>query len=397
MKLYFMKQSAVDYMKANMKTLYINYYREPTNKWINDLFDYDPFELFIEVSDFSMAPISEKRGELDLENCKILYSNLINISPSQAGDERLWAGLCNSTFYAYCRLRWGYQTKKQKNPEVDASAIVSRFFFAGTKRGSFYRNTLAKYWWIGHATYQEHEMNRFELLDALGSVDLSSKVSDLFYSYSFSSSPNIIKGICKAWKVFSDRGIKLAEREYFRPALQYLNALGGGILLDVFTDEEIKDIFLDYIQQLYSKESPNAMIILDDEEVDIESDEIEDEELSEEIIRMKNANIQSTNSDSKINNSKIKKNIVTIGADDNDSNLDSERLNKLLGKPEKVTYQCTVTVESQRRWVKIKYIIPKSEKEGTWFEIQKKMLGKKEGDIFFLAGDRYKILDIDWS
>ena len=41
-------------------------------------------------------------------------------------------------------------------------------------------------------------------------------------------------------------------------------------------------------------------------------------------------------------------------------------------------------------------IIPKCEKEGTWFGIQRKMLGKKEGDVFFLAGDRYTILEISW-
>ena len=81
MKLYFMKQTALDYLKANMSTLYINYYRENTNKWITDLFDYDPFEVFIEVPDFQLAPIpveNNKRGEMDLQNCKILYTKLIN-------------------------------------------------------------------------------------------------------------------------------------------------------------------------------------------------------------------------------------------------------------------------------------------------------------------------------
>lgn len=396
MKLYFMKQSAVDYMKENMKTLYISYYRESNNQWISDLFDYDPFELFMEVPDFMMAPITDKKGELDLENCKILYFNLLNISPSQAGDERLWAGLCNSTFYKYCRERWGYPTKKQKNLEADSSAIISRFFFAGTKRAPFYRNTLAKYWWIGHATYQANERNQFELLDALGPDDFSSKISDLFYSYSFSSNPTIIKGICNAWKVFSDRGIKLTVREYFRPSIQYLNALGGGVLLDVYTDEEIKNIFFDYIQQLYLQETPNAMSMMEDEEIDVDSDELADEELSEEILRMKNANVQSMQSENQTGNVEQAENIMIIGDEDEQSDIDSERLNKLIGKPEEVTFKCTVIVQSQRKGIKRKYIIPKSENEGTWFEIQKKMLGKKEGDVFFLAGDRYTILDISW-
>ena len=261
MELYFLKQKALDYLKANMESLYINYYREKTNDWIKDLFDYDPFEAFITIPDFELMPINDKKGALDLENCKILFSKLINLSESQASDERLWAGLCNSTFYNYVRLRWNYPNMKLKTPEKDSSAILSRFFFSGGTRSGFYRNTLAKYWWVGHGTYQATAQNKFELLDALGPEDFSTKVTDLFYSNTFASNPTIIKGICKAWKIFSDRGIKLPTREYFRPALQYLNALGGGILLDVLSEDEIKDVFFDFIHQLHSKDKPKAVII----------------------------------------------------------------------------------------------------------------------------------------
>ena len=68
MKLYFMKQSAIDYLKTNMRTLYMNYYRYNTNEWIYDLFSYDPFELFMDVPDFSLASIGESKGEADFEN-----------------------------------------------------------------------------------------------------------------------------------------------------------------------------------------------------------------------------------------------------------------------------------------------------------------------------------------
>ena len=36
-----MKQKALDYLRANMSTLYVNYYREKDNQWIKDLFDYE--------------------------------------------------------------------------------------------------------------------------------------------------------------------------------------------------------------------------------------------------------------------------------------------------------------------------------------------------------------------
>lgn len=268
MKLYIMKQSAVDYLKENMRTYYINYYRKADNDWIYELFDYDPFELFMEIPDFKLAPYMEKKGEMDLQNCKIMYTNLMRISESQASDERLWAGLCNSTFYKYCRMRWDYQSKKLKNPDADADAVISRFFFKGTYRSGFYRNTLAKCWWVGHGTYQEIHGNKFELLDALGADDLSTKITDLFYSNTFASNPTIIKGICKGWKLFTDRGIKLTTREYFRPALQYMNALGGGILLDMLDEDEIKEIFVDYISQLYNKDKGETVFGKTDDSYD---------------------------------------------------------------------------------------------------------------------------------
>ena len=55
MKLYFMKQSALDYMKANISHLYKNYYQFNTPDWIYELFDYDPFEVFDTVEDFDLA------------------------------------------------------------------------------------------------------------------------------------------------------------------------------------------------------------------------------------------------------------------------------------------------------------------------------------------------------
>lgn len=247
MKLYFMKQSALDYITANIGALYINYFREKNNQWIYDLFDYDPFELFMEVPNFELAPITRRRGETELENCRILYSELINVSESQASDERLWAGLCNGTFYEYVRRRWDYDNLPLRDARKDSEPVLSRFFFKGGVSSGKFRNTLSKCWWVGHGVYQYKKNNRFELLDALGADDFSTKVTDIFYSYTFSSNFTIVSGIIKGWREMIDKGYKLPTRSYLRPTVQYINALGGGVLLDVFDENEIKKITVDYI------------------------------------------------------------------------------------------------------------------------------------------------------
>lgn len=66
----------------------------------------NPFIEFAEIDNFELADLSLPKGQIDAENTKILYSKLRNkITPSQASDERLWAGLCNSTFYSYLKDR----------------------------------------------------------------------------------------------------------------------------------------------------------------------------------------------------------------------------------------------------------------------------------------------------
>ncbi len=273
MKLYFMKQSALDYITANIKTLYINYYREKTNQWIYNLFDYDPFELFMEVSDFELAVITNKRGEVELENCRILYSKLLNVSESQASDERLWAGLCNNTFYDYVRRRWDYDHLQLRDAKKDSEPILSRFFFKGGVSAGKFRNTLAKCWWVGHGVYQYKEDDKFALLDALGPEDFATKVTDIFYSYSFSSNFTIVSGIIKGWKEMIDKGYKLPTRNYLRPTLQYINALGGGVLLDMFDEDEIRKIMVDYITVLYEGKD-SAVVSEEANEDDYEEDDV---------------------------------------------------------------------------------------------------------------------------
>ena len=383
MKLLFMKRSALTYIKANIRTFYINYYRNKSNEWIYDLFDYDPFEYFIEVPDFSLALISDKKGEMDVQNCKILYDRLKIISESQASDERLWAGLCNGVFYDYVRRRWGYDERPLKDIEKDAGAILSRFYFSGGIRAGFYRNTLAKCWWVGKATFQESKNNKFELLDALGPDDFSSKVTDLFYSNTFASNTEIITGICKAWKIFRDKGINLPVREYFRPTLQYLNVIGGGVLLDIYSSEEIKKIVFDYITMLLSGES--GTVVTANTDVLAEEDENNEELVqSDEVVYMKQVT-KETASTSEIEN-KLEHNNLS----------EEEKLEIVLGIPNEVNYGCRVLVHNERTNKDITYQIPAENGERRLYTIEEKMIGKQVGYRFFLSGAYYRLVEIHW-
>ena len=303
MKLYFMKQSALDYIKANITNLYKNYYQFDSPDWIYDLFDYDPFEVFDNVEDFELADTDQQPGEIDLQNCKTLYEKLKFISDSQASDERLWAGLTNKTFYSYMRKRWRYARRHLKKTADDSSAVLMRYFFKGTGRSGLFRNTLARCWWTGRLTYSEKFSNRWELLNALGSEDLVSKISDIFYSNTYSSNSDIVEGFCEGLKFYRDRNIHVSTREHIRPTAQYLNALGGGLLLDMFSADEIKKLVIERLSLLIKgidpgviaeiNEDPDARFDSDEADADAEEVNIDFDEYLDSLVEPSELDIES--------------------------------------------------------------------------------------------------------
>jgi len=264
MRLYIMKRDALDFLKSNLSTIYGKYYTEPTNKWIQDIYGDDPFIEYKEIPDFNLADLDSDLtpGEIDLRNCKILYEKLVFLSESQACDERLWAGLTHTVFYEYMRNRWGYGSgKKPETPEKETGAIKTRFFFKSPGRSGFYRNTLAKCWWVGHNTYDPLNVdNYFENLDIIGSNDLNSKISEFFYSFNFSSNPNTLAAIIDTLRSFKDEGKRLLVREHIRPALSYLNAVGGSVVIDCLEREDITDILSDIITAIMQGDTPSLKL-----------------------------------------------------------------------------------------------------------------------------------------
>lgn len=375
MKLYFMKQNAIDFLKANMKNYYMNYVRYNSNEWILDLFDYNPFEFFMEISDFELARIRRPLGETDLDNCKIIYTNMRNISDSQASDERLWAGLCNGAFYNYVRGRWNYAALVSKNPERDASTVVSRFFFSGQGLSGRYRNTLAKYWWTGRETYLQDDTFHWKQLHMIGAEDLASKINEIFYNNTFSSNPGILLGICNALDYFCRHDKKVLVKEHLRPALQYLNAIGGGILLDALSPEDIEAIIKEYIGKLLQGEQ-GALVF--DEESNLAEEDFDKE-------RDDNQNLSLLDIDYIEDQEALEKEV--------ESSDDTE----ILGAPETVSRGNTVLVLRRPSYSEKTYTIPLDDSKRRLYRVEQLLLGKKVGDVVKVNFETFEIKQIRWT
>ena len=164
-----------------------------------------------------------------------------------------------------------------------------RYYYKNSGRSGMFRNTLARCWWTGRLTYSEKYLDHWTLLDAIGAEDIISKISDIFYSNTYSSNPAIVEGFCEGLKFFRDRNIHVATREHIRPTAQYLNAIGGGILLDMLSAEEIKTIVVEHLSTLISGIDPgiiSELTIDPDDNVDIEevADAISAEEVNVDFV-----------------------------------------------------------------------------------------------------------------
>lgn len=365
MKLLFMKSKAVDHFKTNMDRLFTNYYVKNDGSWMDEEYP-EAFEEFIEVDDIRLAdPDQYTPGELEVENCKILYSALMNLSPSQAADERLWAGLCNRVFYDYLKRRWAnYELGREKGENVK---IKKRFFVEGARSG-LYSNSLARWWWIGKATYDPLSENHWEKLEAIGPADFSTKVFALFSSYTFSSNPSIMDGILSALKELNDHKVVYIVKKHLRPAMKYLNAYGGSILLDSLSSEEIKKILLKKILELRYGEDATI-----DYSVDDYTEPIEEDDDDEEIVALDNTAEE------------IPKELEIYLRDDTETiprvdYLDKVRVIRVKDMKEMPIYSIPHNKEALAK-ANIKII--------------QKLIGKKMYDEFMMDQVRYKIIGIE--
>lgn len=238
MKIRFLKSDSLYILKKTIPQN-INNYKKENPSWIDKvtLTTSNFIEFKTEVNDFNLIT-SENPEKDDLENIKILYSNLKILTDSQAGDERLWTGLCHDKFWTYMTKRWPISKAKDSVEKY----IKKNYFFAHGEIRSLMTNGLARLWWIGRMTYDEfNKDNPFELTEYLAK-DLNGRGFPLFGS-NFSNNRKILFSFLKTLKNYEET-IQPISRETFLEMIKYINMLGGKLLIDSLSEDEIKQKLL---------------------------------------------------------------------------------------------------------------------------------------------------------
>lgn len=248
MKLKFISDETLMDLRTNYDAYKEHYYNK-NHQWFDEYFKEDARIIESSVS-FEMPALNldEDYSVSDKENVKVIYEALKHLTVSQATQERLWSGLAHLQFrdFAFYRLENDLESGN------DTRINTAMFFKNGNKR-SLFVHILARLWWVGYMTYDEaNSENPYWLTDFFCEKDFSAR-SVVFFSSNFTSNPNITKGILKSIIKLRSRGISI-KRDHFVQANKYLNVVGGAMILDMLTTDEVEYMIDKYLAKYYGIE-----------------------------------------------------------------------------------------------------------------------------------------------
>ena len=247
MKIQFMKDDSVYALKKYIKYAK-NHYTDDNTEWIKGITNNDEnFGLFKkEFNDFDLV-ISDKPEKDDIENMKIIYDNLKDLTDSQASDERLWAGLSHTKFWNYMQKRWPLPN----DPEKWEKHILQHYFFAHGARSTVL-NGLARLWWYARLTYDETNIdNPYELTEYMAK-DINGKAYMLFGS-NFSRNREIQRIFLYTIKNYEEQRGLILSREEFGELRKKIVLWSGKLVIDIVDKETLKNKITKEIEKLISK------------------------------------------------------------------------------------------------------------------------------------------------
>lgn len=254
MNLKFLSEETLIDLRTNYEA-YKEYYYNKDEDWFNQYFSQEGRVLESKIA-FEKPELSydEDYAISDSENVKILYESLKHLTVNQATQERIWSGLAHLQLRDY----FFYRLSNELNDKKD-SRINSAIFFKYNPKRSLFIHIISRLWWVGHMTYdKENKENPYWLTDFFTEKDFSARAT-LFFSSNFTSNRNVTKGILKVLYNWQQNGISI-KRDHFVEANKYLNIVGGAMILDVLTTEEVEEMVENHLSKLFNVDSVGEIV-----------------------------------------------------------------------------------------------------------------------------------------
>lgn len=249
MKLKYISEETLADLRTNYHA-YQSHYYNADDAWFDNYFKEEGRVLASNISfEVPKMNFDVDYSISDRENVKIIYEALKELTPSQATEERVWAGL------AHLQLRdYTYNRLQKERAEKNDKRINSAFFYTSGKKRSLFVHILARLWWVGYMTYDEkNKENPYWLTDFFCESDFSARCV-VFFSSNFTSNRAITRGILTSIVKLKEKGITI-KRAHLVEANKYLNIVGGAMILDMLTEEEVVEMIDKHLEKVFGFEA----------------------------------------------------------------------------------------------------------------------------------------------
>lgn len=246
MKLMYLEQDAVDDIKINYSK-YESHFKDEDNQWFINYFKKNNWLKETKIDNPGIVLNKDASYDVsDRKNIAIIYDTLCDLHPSIAMDERLWAGMLFSDFWDYVQ----YRRKKEIESGIEQDIKNSFLFMRGTKRSCF-MNCLSRLWWTGHLLYDAESQNPYHAVDLIAFNAYASNIV-LISSNNFIANRQLALGVLDCMEKRQAAGDKIGRYHYVE-ANKYINCIGGMLLLDTMTRNEICNLVNDRLNNLFGE------------------------------------------------------------------------------------------------------------------------------------------------
>jgi|688.fasta_scaffold482244_2 hypothetical protein len=178
--------------------------------------------------------LPQEKTELDRDNAIQLHQCLIDLTPVQARDSRLWTFLAHETCWEYMRSRWPVTTRANS-----INYIKEHYFVTTQQSRALIRHGIARLWWYGHLTFDETRTNPYQLTHILlKTLDITASILERNLGKNRLVRTTLLDFLLMHEDVFLQKGER--SKNAVRSLVKSLNLRGGSAILDAMPKSSLE-------------------------------------------------------------------------------------------------------------------------------------------------------------
>lgn len=236
-KLKYVTDVFLDDFKTNFKSKYLPLYMKGDKEKIREIFSNS--ENVLESSfefKYEELVLESVDPDASIKNIQIIWESLRELSITEAENEKVWVALENTYYLDYHLDQLKMITGKKKE-----ESITSRTIFNNGNKRSLMINNISILWWIAYYTYDERLEDPYYYTKRFLSGSYRGNAV-AYFSSNLVSNKEIVLGTLEAIYELIDENKMIENRFSYSNANKILNLVGGVVVLDFLSKDEIKNI-----------------------------------------------------------------------------------------------------------------------------------------------------------